>query len=217
MSDLDKKMQISSEYIRIKNRLKQEIARRDGFGSMASYGTASWDYSNNPNLNSPIMGEYIKKLINPILYIKDINDPKTRMTNSPVPDLGEIEEIIANLETEDRYSESSSCRGACTGLCSKSCTGACYSCHGNCSGSCSTQCVSTCGSNCINGCGVHCQGNCSKACGNQCAGNCITTCAQDCNTNCYTNCNGCAGTCSGTCAGSCTKVCIANCGIQSYN
>ena len=56
----------------IKQRVKAEMARRNGYGSLAEYAGSAYDYSDVPAKDSIIIEEHGKKAVDLLLKIEDI-------------------------------------------------------------------------------------------------------------------------------------------------
>ena len=197
----------------IKARVKAEMLRRCGYGSLYSYGAASYDFTVTPSAGTKVLTEQGQKVIDLILKIEDVPDLINVQQYQKVPTQfvnDVLSSELTKLEKEPMNGSSSSCRGACTGLCLGTCSSGCSGCSGGCSGcsaSCKSDCAANCGSGCASGCGSSCQGGCGDSCGG-CSG-----CSGGCGSGCTGGCLGCAGcgTCSGTCGGSCSSGC-SGCG-----
>ena len=152
----------------IKAAIKKELLRRNGYGSVASYGSSTYDFVRTPTVGQPIYKEFGEKTVDLLLKITDYKDLKPTKTGELIPTAfnreiidfvnntlakekftGESTETVANL-FPDRVPETSSCRGACTGLCVGSCINQCNGCTG-CTASCGTGCASGCNSTCSGG------------------------------------------------------------------
>lgn len=189
----------ADRFAALKAKVKAECLRRSYEGSVASYGGASYDYSEAPAAGRVIRQEHRDKLIGPM-----------RAVNSDVIPAGQgvvSEEELKNLETRATVwaarsiadQSGSDCKTGCTGTCYTGCTTGCSGCSGGCSGGCKG--CSGCGSGCAGGCTGECTTGCS-GCGNACSTNCdgCTGCGSDCQTGCGQGCgSGCARTCSGHC------------------
>ena len=154
----------------LKQKEKAEFARRSGWGSMAAFAGAGYDFNTAPAPGAPILAEHGQKTVNPLLHVKDYPglvlvdgqtpDGATPSTSGdPIPAAFD-ESLLAAvdaLSTETMQGAVSSCRGACSGLCLGTCTGGCAGCGGSCNTSCSG--CSGC-SSCSGGCGSGCSGSC---------------------------------------------------------
>ena len=181
-------MLTAAQAIELKAKIKAEMLRRNGFGSLAEYGTSSYDFTENPTKDELIMTEHGQKTVDLLLKIEDYGDLTLSEKGSLIP--GSFSEVLLTevdrLATEektgesvetvkdlfpDRTAEVSSCRGDCTGLCVGSCTGLCNGCTG-CTSTCGTGCASGCNTTCTGGC----QGNCKGSCNTGCSTGCLSTC-----------------------------------------
>ena len=120
----------------LRSRVKTEFSRRNGYGAVNGYGSASYDFSLKANDN--ITPEEFKKAIEPILSVKDIGTGynKTPSVGLPVINIEAANKFLDTLSTESYTGPVSSCRSACTGLCLGCCTGTCTGCSGACNVGC---------------------------------------------------------------------------------
>ena len=159
-----------SQLTNIKSRIKAEMTRRNGYGSLASYGTSSYDFNEAPTQGKVVKAEHGEKTINLLRKIETNTFPKEVKQGEAIPDNFDnsvMTALLTKLEAEAKTgnangyyngnakytgaTESSSCSGACTGLCVGSCTGACNGCSTTCGGSCSTGCSTGCKTACTTG------------------------------------------------------------------
>lgn len=210
----------AAEMNTLKAKVKTEMQRRAYNGSMTGFASASYDFSTTPTSGTKVTADQGKKVIEPLLNIKDHGNLNTAdlKTGSKIPSSfnNELLSYTDSLSKEPIDGATSSCRGACSGLCvgtcGSTCSG-CSSCSGGCSGSGGSGgsgssgcggCSGNCGgcnacSGCI-GCSSGCQGGCSgscEGCGRSCSG------CSGCDGSCE-GCSGCAG-CGGSCSSSCSS------------
>ena len=160
----------------IKARVKAEMSRRNGYGSMASFSGSDYDFTVTPAKDGVILKEHGQKTVD---LLRNINQSDgLEATDITVQDLDKVEEVLSKYEQESMTGSSSSCGGACSGLCTTTCSGTC---SGGCSGGCYTGCYGSCSEFCA---------SCYTACGNGCSGSCYGSCS-----------GGCSGSCSGDCGG----------------
>lgn len=186
----------ASELVTLKAAVKAEMLRRNGFGSLASFGGSAYDFTTAPAVGVKTLPEHGQKTIDLLLKIEDYGNLVLVKENDPIPSdfnsslVNEINRLKSEAKTGEstktvtnlfpsRTAEASSCRGACTGLCVGSCHGMCNGCTG-CTASCGTGCASGCNTSCNTGCNTGCQGSCT---GN-CTGSCYTACTGGCDTGC---------------------------------
>ncbi|GMQ64330.1 hypothetical protein [Vallitalea maricola] len=213
----------ANDFIVLKNRVKAEMKRRNGYGSLTSYGESQYDYSEQPSKDKTLDVEHYSK----------IRDLQSKINPSGIPSKqadGIIQEMTVLdakqtvFEAQPRGARSGNdCNSACTGMCVSACTttctgscsGGCSSCTGcsgcsSCSGGCSgcSGCGSSCSNNCSGGCTScsGCSGGCSSSCSG-CSGGCTANCGGNCRNGCSGNCTRVGGSCSGSCSGGCTGVC----------
>ena len=212
----------------LKAKIKSELLRRDGNGSLAVFAGSDYDFNLVPEAGSPVMAEHGQKTIDLILKIAPVNGLKEVKKGDPIPD-GFDTELIAHVDRlaaeTKRYGAKSSCVGACSGLCISACVSACTSCSGSCEGSCVScsaycgGCAGTCSGSCT-GCSGGCSGGCTS-CTGTCSGGC-SGCTTACKGDCTSVCTSCVGYCtrecavnSSKCAGNCTGMCFGSCGGSS--
>lgn len=173
----------------IKARVKAEMKRRNGYGSMAAFAGTEYDFSVTPAKDGVILKEHGQNMVD---LLRNINqNDGLEATDIIVQDLDKVEEVLSKYEQESMTGSSSSCGGACSGLCTTTCTGSCEgSCSGYCANSCNGDCYgscSGCSGSCSGGCGS-CDSTCKGTCSKQCASSCTITCSGGCLGNCrYTS------------------------------
>lgn len=146
----------STDVKNLKAKIKAEMQRRNGYGSLTSYAGTAYDFSTAPAKDVKILEEHGKKTIDLILRIEDYKDLKLAKKENPIPKAfdenlykeidrlatekttGESKNTVKNL-FPSRTPETSSCRGDCSGLCVGSCINHCNGC---------TSCTATCGTGC---------------------------------------------------------------------
>ena len=159
----------AARFTALKAKVKAECQRRNGSGSVASYGGSAYDYTVVPQTGGTVLKEHRDKLTGPMSAINSSAVPAT----SGEKIISEAE--MANMETRiavwsarsktDR--SGSDCRTGCTGMCYTSCTGGCYGCGSGCPTGCSG-----CGSGCPTGCSG-CGSGCPNSCSGTCKGGCL--------------------------------------------
>ena len=206
----------AERFTALKAKVKAECQRRNGSGSVASYGGAAYDYTVAPAAGKTARKEHRDKLTGPMSAINSDAVPAT----SGEKIIGENE--LKNMETRVAVwaartktdASGSDCKAGCTGMCYGSCTGGCTGCGSGCPTGCS-GCGSGCPGGC-SGCGSGCPTSCSgcsgcSGCGSGCdgcSGACGSTCSNDCTgcSGCGSGCSGCSG-CGSGCAGTCSSTC----------
>lgn len=152
----------------LKAKIKAEMLRRNGHGSLAAYGNASYDFKTTPVADDWIWTEQGQKTVDLILKIEDFGDLFFARKHENIPEdfstklLTEIDRLSKEAKTGET-TEKSSCRGDCTGLCVASCISQCNGCSG-CTASCGTGCASGCNANCTGSCNTNCTGGCNTNC-----------------------------------------------------
>lgn len=148
----------ANEITTLKSKIKAEMLRRDGNGSIAAYGSAAYDFSEHPTCTpgTVISSELGEKTIDLLLKIQDYGDLYLTQKGYPIPDTFNKDLIgyVDTLAAEDVNGSTSSCRGMCTGLCVANCHETCNGCKNTCEG-CNNTCQSSC-NGCTNTCGSGC-------------------------------------------------------------
>lgn len=182
---------LTSDFIALKAKVKAEMLRRSRSGSVAAYGGAAYDFTAPPVDGGPMLGEYLKKNLEPMRAV----NPDGLPTYPAVLNKQGQEAMETRIQAwgtraiTDR--SASDCKNGCTGTCYTGCTTGCYTgCSGGCSG-------------CGRGCSDDCDG-CDGTCDGGCTGGCGGSCGQYCG-GCDDGCDGCSGTCT-SCSGTCDWV-----------
>ena len=197
MSLSAKEQCLAQEMIDLKARVKAEMQRRKGNGSLVAYAGTDYDYTVDPAAGGQMLTEHVNKIVVPMNAIT-----ASGMTEQAVGDQAMAMDVIdakltVYVAEPAQKNGTSSCSGACSGLCVSSC-------YSSCGGSCSVGCGS-CG-----GCSGGCTGDCNETCSNQCgsdgcSGNCGSNCKRD---GCTAYCGmSCWGKCSSNCSGGCENTC----------
>lgn len=195
---------IAQDFINLKNRIKNEVKRRNKVGSVEAYGSPSYDYVETPSQFETIKTEHMSKITECVGAINDTNVNRSSVNGDTITKLAVIDAEITRFEAAPIVGDNSGCRASCTGLCTTSCSGTCTSgCSGGCTGTCS---------GCSGGCSGSCSGGCS-GCGGSCGYGCSAACASYCGGTC-TGGEFCSGGCSGCCTG-CSSSCASSCSSSS--
>ena len=118
----------------LKDKLKKELLRRNGEGSVAEFGSDEYDFIEKPFDGGGIKAEHGEKTVDLLLQIMDYKDLRYTNLGETIPQAfnRELIDVVDKLSQEERTGESeytvakhfpdrkpehSSCRGACTGLC----------------------------------------------------------------------------------------------------
>ena len=197
MSLSAKEQCLAQEMIDLKARVKAEMQRRKGNGSLVAYAGTDYDYTVDPAAGGQMLTEHVNKIVVPMNAIT-----ASGMTEQAVGDQAMAMDVIdakltVYVAEPAQKNATSSCSGACSGLCVSSC-------YSSCGGSCSVGCGS-CG-DCSGGCTGDCKETCSNQCGSDgCSGNCGSNCKRD---GCTAYCGmSCWGKCSSNCSGGCENTC----------
>ena len=126
----------ANEINTLKQNIKKEFSRRNGYGSLQQYAGSAYDFSTTPVDGKPILEEHGKKTIDVLLAVKDVGDLHFVKQGEPIPSSfnNDLNTYVQSLSTESMTNSKSSCRGACTGLCLGTCYTTCSGCSGGCSG-----------------------------------------------------------------------------------
>lgn len=200
---------LSSDFASLKAKVKAEMLRRSKSGSVAAYGGTGYDYAAAPADGGPLLGEHLKKILEPM---KAVNPDGLPGYPGGLTD-GEMEAMEARVAAWAARSltdrSGSDCKAGCTGTCYTGCATGCSSCGA----ACSTGCVG-CGSGCEDtcaGCGSGCPTACSD-CGTACTDGC-TGCGSGCPRGCSSCGSGCQTSCA-ACSSECGTACLASCQTQ---
>lgn len=125
----------AEQVIELKRKLKAELKRRDGIGSVASLADDKYDFLEEPEYGKPMTAEQGAKIIDLLIQICDYKDLKYVVRGEPIPEAfgEELIDFVDKLSKEEKTGEPderTSCTGLCTGLCTGSCTGFCNGCTG---------------------------------------------------------------------------------------
>ena len=156
---------LAEEIKNLKAIIKKELARRKYVGTVAEYGSDSYDFSKTPVANNTKIDydDIYKKTVD---LLKKINAASfnnyTQSKNSIIKEFETLSNTLAVLESAGYTSSTHGCASSCTGLCTGSCATDCSGCSGSCT-SCSGSCTG------CTGCSGSCGGACSYGCGGSCS------------------------------------------------
>lgn len=193
-----------SEFISLKNRIKNEVRRRKYEGDVSSFSNSQYDYIVAPKQNESILSEHISKIGDCVRAINDTNVNRvSEKSGDLMTEIVVFDAEITRFEKDTLTGGQGSCKSSCTGMCSSSCTGTCsIGCTGctSCTGSCTDACTGSCSGNCsgcsgCSGCGGACSSSCgdwcSQTCGSpSCSGACSTSSSSSCGSACSSSCSG---------------------------
>ena len=197
MSLSAKEQCLAQEMIDLKARVKAEMQRRKGNGSLVAYAGTDYDYTVDPAAGGQMLTEHVNKIVVPMNAITASGMTEQAVGDQAMAMDGIDAKLTVYVAEPAQKNGTSSCSGACSGLCVSSC-------YSSCGGSCSVGCGS-CG-----GCSGGCTGDCNETCSNQCgsdgcSGNCGSNCKRD---GCTAYCGmSCWGKCSSNCSGGCENTC----------
>jgi len=217
---------LSSELLALKAKVKAEVLRRNQSGSVASYGSSSYDFTSgeNPVVGAVVAATAYNKIVDPVRAINSSGIPSSLSTGAIISNLGNTNSRVDVFRVRNLTDRTGTdCASGCTGTCYTGCSTGCYTgCTDACSG-CGSGCANSCGGcgGCDGGCWDACSG-CGSGCANGCTGSCQGGCGNGCGTACSTNCtsgcgDGCTGNCGGTCflgdyaGGTCFVTCLGGC------
>lgn len=197
MSLSAKEQCLAQEMIDLKARVKAEMQRRKGNGSLVAYAGTDYDYTVDPAAGGQMLTEHVNKIVVPMNAITASGMTEQAVGDQAMAMDGIDAKLTVYVAEPAQKNATSSCSGACSGLCVSSC-------YSNCGGSCSTGCGG-CG-DCSGGCTGDCNETCSNQCGSDgCSGNCGNNCKRD---GCTAYCGmSCWGKCSSNCSGGCENTC----------
>ena len=197
MSLSAKEQCLAQEMIDLKARVKAEMQRRNGNGSLVAYAGTDYDYTVDPAAGGQMLTEHVNKIVVPMNAITASGMTEQAVGDQAMAMDGIDAKLTVYVAEPAQKNGTSSCSGACSGLCVSSCYSSCGgscsvgcgSCTGGCTGSCgggdetcSTQggsdgCSGNCGSNCkTDGCTAYCGMSCWGKCSSNCSGGCENTC-----------------------------------------
>lgn len=168
---------VTQDFIQLKARVKAEMLRRNGVGSLTAYAGTAYDYTVQPQKYGIPRIEHYSKIRDVMAQINPAGLPGAKKQGDLLADMSILEAKQTLFESQYKYATSGNdCASSCSGTCITTCT----SCTG-CSGSCSGGCDSTCNS-CANGCAActGCTGTCYATCDGGCSGMCINSCGYNC-------------------------------------
>ena len=197
MSLSAKEQCLAQEMIDLKARVKAEMRRRNGNGSLVAYAGTDYDYTVDPAAGGQMLTEHVNKIVVPMNAITASGMTEQAVGDQAMAMDGIDAKLTVYVAEPAQKNGTSSCSGACSGLCVSSC-------YSSCGGSCSVGCGS-CGG-CSGGCTGDCKETCSNQCGSDgCSGNCGSNCKRD---GCTAYCGmSCWGKCSNNCSGGCENTC----------
>jgi len=78
-------MLTTAEIISLKSKVKAEMARRSGYGSLSSFAGTTYDFTTTPTKGGAILAEHGQKTIDLLLQIKDNGNLKFVKQNELIP------------------------------------------------------------------------------------------------------------------------------------
>lgn len=171
---------LASDINSLKARVKAEMLRRNQTGSLATYGSSSYNFSNSASSGTLIRVEHQTKTVGLVDKIKSTGITAAS-SGSITKAINTASTLLATYEDTPMTASTSDCASSCTGLCYTGCAGTCKSgCTGSCSGGCQ-GCTATCADSCKGGnCQGGCQNSCIGSCKDGCTGSCTRTCQPTC-------------------------------------
>ena len=147
---------LASDFLALKARVKAEMLRRNGPGSLVGYAGAGYDYTPGTGVGSIIKTELYNKIIDPM---KAINPGVVLVENKSIGQFAiafsVLEAQMTSFESfsgfdEFSYENVSDCVASCSGVCFTTCSGGCGD---SCGGECSNDCEGDCANSCYDSCG----------------------------------------------------------------
>jgi len=190
----------ASDYINLKNRVKEEMKRRKYIGSLTAYAGSSYDYTIVPASGVSIAAEHQAKIVTPMRAVNGTTVGTTAASRgNAAVSISNLDTILTKFESKALTPGSTDCASSCSGLCHTECGNTCKGCSGTCEGSCKDTCTGSCTGDCTGDCSGTCTG-----CSGSCSGGC-TSCSGTCSGGCSGSCSGGCSSCSGSCSGGCTN------------
>lgn len=187
---------LASDINSLKAKVKKEMLRRDGRGSLVEYGGTTYDYSVVPAKGGKLLIEHANKIITPMNAITASGFTEVKKGDR-VKSLEALNAKVVAYAAESMGASKSSCSSSCSGLCTTSSSGSC-----GCSGSCGGVCSSTTDGSCT--CGSGCKGSTEASTCSSCSDGCTAYCGMSCYGTCSSQWNGGGSTCAAAkCSGSC--------------
>lgn len=229
----------AEDFIALKQRVKEEMARRSRPQSIDPLTSYTGDYSETPEKKKQIKISALNEILSPLnAIINRFSLVKSKDKASSINNLDTVLESHKVFSDTDTPVETDCTGGACSGLCTTGCFGTC---KGDCSSACAQNCAEICRATCGDSCSHNsyndddededdsCTGSCSDVCqgrtqkeescpcGN---GACSSTCSNSaqCNDNytcpCSSGCwTGCSASCDDNSGGTaCKDTCSVECG-----
>lgn len=168
----------------LKAKIKSEMLRRNGSGTVAAYGSATYDYTVLPVKGNVMLKEHANKNLTPMQAVNSTGLP-TEMVIVKDSDITVLETRVAALALTTRDNRGTSdCASGCTGMCVTACTTSCWNVCTSCTNVC-TGCTGCTGCSGCSGCGETCSSSCYECkgvCGGICQGTCSIGCYSGCGT-----------------------------------
>lgn len=185
----------------LKAKVKKEMLRRDGKGSLAAYGGSAYDYIVEPVANGKTLIEHANKIIVPMNAVKPSGFTEVK-SGDPMKSLEALDAKVTAYAAESMTGNTSSCSSSCSGLCTTGSSGS-SSC-GSCTDACTAACQYSTDGSCT--CGSACQGSTESSTCSNCKDGCTAYCGMSCYGNCSAQWNGggavdCGITCKNSCVG----------------
>lgn len=180
----------------IKKKVKAEMQRRHGTGSMATYAGTNWDFTALPATGGKVQTEHGHKVIAPIIAVKPQGNLTDAAAGAKIPsdfNTANLNKIVDTYAAEATTTPHSSCQASCSGLCTTGCYSGCSGCLSSCINGCAYECTNSCTASCMLDCVTGCENTCKITCFKVCLNSCVGGCESGCE-------GGCEGTCRGICA-----------------
>lgn len=135
----------AQKMIELKSEVKALMQERTGYGSLASYGESTWDFTTTPTADQPIKLEHGRKTVNLVLNINDYPGltalSMAKGQRLPTALNEDFLNYVKSLRGKSLPDGEMDCNAYCTGLCTTQCVGGC---RDTCTGTCNTECTNTC-------------------------------------------------------------------------
>ena len=104
----------AAEIISIKERIKAEFARRNGYGSVDQYTNSIYDFNIMPETGKAILEEHGQKTLDLLLEVGEISNTYKGLKGQIIPPGFNNEQLSNFLTILENDTTGSSCRGGCT-------------------------------------------------------------------------------------------------------
>ena len=125
MSLSAKEQCLAQEMIDLKDRVKAEMQRRNGNGSLVAYAGTDYDYTVDPAAGGQMLTEHVNKIVVPMNAITASGMTEQAVGDQAMSMDGIDAKLTVYVAEPAQKNGTSSCSGACSGLCVSSCYSSC--------------------------------------------------------------------------------------------